>query len=355
MENALAGRPAEGEPWDVVIIGSGPSAFTAAIYTTRGAASTLVLGGTNWGGQLMLTTTVDNFPGFPEGVQGPDLMNNMKAQAERFGAEVKLEDVTGVDFSEEVKMVKTSAGEYHSRVVIIATGAETRWLGVPGEDTLRGRGVSSCAPCDAPFFKDKKTMVVGGGDAAMEEALVLTKYSPSVTMIHRRDSFKASQAMQQKVLNNEKIKVIWNSEVLEMLGEGKLEAVKLKTDPESKMAQELKGEALGKFEGEILEETPEGLIWKAPAEGIFVAIGHVPSTSIFNGQAELDEKGYVKRVRDENTEKPDGFRMRTSANNVFVAGDVHDYHFRQAITAAAYGCMAAMEALRSLDKGVANW
>lgn len=316
-------KPQEGQPWDVAIIGSGPSAFAAAIYTTRGAASTLVLGGDTWGGQLMLTTDVDNYPGFPEGVQGPELMKKMRAQAERFGAEVRQESVTSVDFSTRPFKLTTDSGEYSARAVIIATGASSRWLGVPGEERLRGRGVSSCAPCDAPFFKDKKVAVIGGGDSAMEEALVLTKYASNVSIIHRRDSFRASQAMQKKVFENPKIKIIWNSQVLEFEGEGKLERIKLKKN--------------------------DGSVEEIALDGAFVAIGHTPATEIFKGKIELDEKGYIKKVPN------DKFQMATSVEGVFVAGDVHDYHYRQAITAAGFGCMAAMETLSYLDKGVPNY
>jgi thioredoxin reductase (NADPH) len=351
----FATKPAEGEPWDVAIIGSGPSALTAAIYAVRGAASTVILGGTSWGGQLMLTTEVDNFPGFPEGIQGPELMERMKAQAMRFGAEFKGEDVTSVNFSGEIKEVVAGNKTYKARSVIIATGAETRWLQVPGEDKLRGRGVSSCAPCDAPFFKDREVMVVGGGDAAMEEALVLTKYSPKVTMIHRRDAFKASQAMQQRVLNNEKIKIIWDTQVIEMMGEQSLEFVKMSTKADSEQGKKILGEGLSEYSGEVLEPNQGNVVWKAPTQGVFVAIGHIPSTKIFSGQVKLDEKGYVARVHDPDFELPDGFRMKTSVPGVFVAGDVHDFHYRQAITAAAYGCMAGMEALRFLDKNGPSW
>jgi len=318
-------KPKEGGVWDVAIIGSGPSAFAAGIYTTRGAASTLILGGVNWGGQLMLTTEVDNFPGFPEGIQGPDLMNAMRAQVERFGAEFHTDDVESVKFGANGTHELTAGGKtYKARSVIIATGAETKWLGVPGEDRLRGRGVSSCAPCDAPFFKDKKVMVVGGGDAAMEEALVLTKYSPEVTIVHRRDAFRASEAMQKKILDSGKIKVIWNTEVVELKGESMLESVVLKNN-ETGQTQEMS------------------------TEGLFVAIGHVPSTGIFKGVVELDEKGYVK------PQDVDGAISGTSVRGVFVAGDVHDYHYRQAITAAGFGCMAGMDTLKFLDKQSPSW
>lgn len=265
----------------------------------------------------MLTTDVDNFPGFPEGVQGPELMGKMRAQAERFGTEIVQEDVLSVDFSKKPFTLKTDSQTLTAKSVIVGTGSATRWLGAPGEERLRGRGVSSCAPCDAPFFKDKTVLVIGGGDSAMEEALVLTKYASEVIIVHRRDAFRASQAMQQKVFNNGKIKVIWNAEVEEFIGEQKLEKVKLKTSQGS----------------EILA-----------ADGAFVAIGHTPATELFKGQIDLDEKGYVKKY-DKN-----GFKTSTSVLGVFVAGDVHDYHYRQAITAAGFGCMAAMDLLKHLDK-----
>lgn len=330
-------KPSEGGVWDVAIIGSGPSGLTAAIYTTRGAASTLVLAGDSWGGQLMLTTEVDNFPGFPEGIQGPELMAKMRKQAERFHAEIVDRNVTSIDTSKNPFEISTSEATYKARSIIIATGAETRWLGVPGEEKLRGRGVSSCAPCDAPFFKDKEVLVVGGGDSAMEEALVLSKYASKVVMIHRRDAFRASAAMQQKVLNNEKISVIWDSDVIEMLGEAKLEKVKVKTKKGTEQA--------GKLESvEKVGEDDDYIYWLKPADGIFVAIGHSPATEIFKDHTELDAKGYVVK------QEKDGFKMTTSVDGVFVAGDVHDYHYRQAITASAFGCMAAMEILKFLDK-----
>jgi thioredoxin reductase (NADPH) len=302
-------------PWDVVIIGSGPASLTAAIYTTRGAASTLILGGDKWGGQLMLTTEVDNYPGFTEGIEGPDLMQKMRKQGERFGAKFIEKNVEVVDFDKEYFELIVGETKYLAKSVIIATGAETKWLGVPGEDKLRGRGISSCAPCDAPFFKDKDVVVIGGGDSAMEEALVLTKYSKSVTIVHRREEFRASAAMQKKVLGNKKIKVVWNAQVEEFTGEQKLEKV-------------------------LLKNTKTGSASELVVEGAFVAVGHIPSTNIFKGKVELDEKGYII-VRD---------HTKTSKEGVFVAGDVHDYHYRQAITAAGFGCMAGMEAIKYLDE-----
>src|SRR3990167_6511710 len=325
-DNFIAPKPKTGVPYDVIIIGSGPAGLTAGIYTTRGALSTLILGGTKWGGQLMLTTEVENYPGFPEGIQGPELMEKFRSQAARFGAEIKLEDVEAVDFS--ARPFKVNVGNvgyvgYEGKSVIIATGADPLWLGLESEQKLIGRGISSCAPCDAPFFREKRVIVVGGGDSAMEEALVLTKYATSVTIIHRRDSFRASDIMQKKVLANKKINVIWNSEVTEFVGGDKLEKVIVK-DKDGKAAE-------------------------LPAEGAFVAIGHVPATEIFKGQVELDEKGYVKRY------EKDGYKMATSKEGVFVAGDVHDFHYRQAVTAAGFGCMAGMEALKHLDKEPPNY
>jgi len=322
----FADKPRSGEAWDVVIIGSGPAALTAAIYTTRGAASTLILAGENWGGQLMLTTTVDNFPGFPKGIEGPELMKLMREQAERFGSEFIQKNVTDVDLQTFPKVLYAGKDKYMAKTVIISTGAETKWLGVPGEDELRGRGVSSCAPCDAPFFKEKEVIVIGGGDSAMEEALVLTKFAKKVTLIHRKAELKASKAMQEKVFAEEKkgkINIMWNTEVREFVGENVLEEVKLfnnKAEKESVMK----------------------------IDGAFVAIGHIPSTKALVGKVDLDEKGYVKKGLDI-------MRTATNVKGVFVAGDVHDYHYRQAITAAAYGCMAGMDAIRSLDKQVPNW
>lgn len=324
-QNIFAPKPKQGEAWDAAIIGSGPASLAAAIYTTRGAASTLILGGEKWGGQLMLTTVVDNYPALP-GIQGPDLMQKMRDHAVSFGAEFVEKNVESVDFSKN-PFVLTAAGQnYLAKSVIIATGADTRWLGVPGESKLLGRGVSSCAPCDAPFFKGKNVVVVGGGDAAMEEALVLTKYATSVTMIHRRDKFRASEAMQKRIFDLEKagkVKIIWNTSVTEMVGEEKLASIKLKKT--------------------------DGTTQDMPIDGLFVAIGHIPSTKIFAGKVDLDEKGFVKKVSGE------GIQMATSVRGVFVAGDVHDYHYKQAITAAGFGCMAAMETLGYLDKSSPNW
>lgn len=300
-------------PWDVAIIGSGPSGLTAAIYTTRGAASTIIFGGETWGGQLMLTTNVDNYPGFPQGILGPKLMGEMRAQAERFGAEFIGQNATNVDVTQKPFQITVGDKKYTAYSIIIATGAETKWLDVPGIKELIGRGISSCAPCDAPFFKDKKVAVVGGGDSAMEEADVLTKYATEVTIIHRREEFRASAAMQQKILGNPKVKIIWNTEVTGVKGEGKLESVTLKNS----------------------KTQEESLL---PVDGLFIAIGHLPATMIFQGKIKLDEKGYAQKEAGSATNVP----------GVFVAGDVHDYRYKQAVTAAGFGCMAAMDTLKYL-------
>ncbi len=309
----FASKPAPSEPWDVIIIGSGPASLTAAIYTTRGAASTLIIGGEKWGGQLMLTTTVDNWPGTP-GIQGPDLMQKLREHSLMFGAQFVGKNAEGIDVTKKPFKVLAGGTKYLARSVIVATGADTKWLDAPGIREYIGRGVSSCAPCDAPFFKGKKVAVVGGGDSAMEEALTLSKYTLEVTIIHRRDAFRASAAMQKKVLADPKIKVLWNTEVKEVVGNQKVEKVVV-VDNKTKQTSEL-----------ILD-------------GIFIAIGHVPSTNIFSGKIEIDERGYVK-VFDQT---------KTSVPGIFVAGDVHDYHYKQAITAAGFGCMAAMDTIKYLE------
>ncbi len=299
----------------MAIIGSGPSGLTAAVYTTRGAVSTIIFGGEIWGGQLMLTTIVDNFPGFPQGVMGPKLMEDMKAQAGRFGAEFIGQNVASIDTAKKPFELKVGSDIYTARSIIIATGAETLWLDVPGIQKLVGRGVSSCAPCDAPFFKEKKVAVVGGGDSAMEEADVLTKYASEVTLIHRRDAFRASAAMQKKVLDNPKVKVLWNTEVIEVKGETKLDSLTLK-------------------------DSKTGKVSELPVDGLFVAIGHKPGSTIFKDIIETDERGFIK-IRESSA---------TNVPGVFVAGDVHDHHYKQAVTAAGFGCMAAMDVLSWLTK-----
>lgn len=301
--------------WDTAIIGSGPAGLTAGIYTSRGALSTVIIGGSSWGGQLMLTTEVDNFPGFPEGIMGPTLMEKMKAQAIRFGAEFIADNVTAVDFSKRPFVLTSHQSQITTRSVIIATGAETKWLGVKGEKELIGRGISSCAPCDAPFFKEKYVLVVGGGDSAMEEALVLTKYAKKVTIIHRKSEFRASKAMQQRVIKNPKIRILWDTEITEVKGESKLESV-----------------------GLINKLTKEPS--KLDVDGLFVAIGHNPSSALFKGLVDLDEKGYVV--------PKDG--LKTNIEGVFVSGDIHDHVYKQAITAAGYGCMAGMEVVNYISE-----
>jgi thioredoxin reductase (NADPH) len=298
--------------YDVIIIGSGPSGLTAAIYTTRANLKTIVIAGEKWGGQLQLTSLVENFPGFPEGIQGPDLMLNMRKQAEHHGAEFIDENFKTADFSKRPFTVTVGDRILTSRAVIIATGADAMWLGVPGEEEKIGKGVSSCATCDAAFFRNKVVMVVGGGDSAMEEALVLSKVATSVTLIHRRDSFRASQIMQDRVKKTPNIKIMFNSEITEVDGGLKVEKVKIKN-------------------------TQTNQVEELPVDGVFVAIGHIPNTKSFQG-IELDEKGYVK-VQN---------HYRTNVEGVFVAGDVHDRDYRQAITAAGFGSAAALETERWL-------
>jgi thioredoxin reductase (NADPH) len=299
--------------YDVIIIGSGPAGLTAAIYTTRANLKTLIIAGAKWGGQLQLTTEVENFPGFPQGIMGPDLMLNMRKQAEKFGTEIVEENFLEGAFSTSPFTVKTASNSYTGKSVIIATGADTKWLGVKGEMERIGRGVSTCAPCDAPFFRNKQVIVVGGGDSAMEEALVMTKYASHVTIIHRSEAFRASQIMQDKVHANEKISVLYNTSITEILGNNKVEKVTLINNK--------------------TKETSE-----MPIDGIFVAIGHIPNTKVFNG-IEKDEKGFIK-VRD---------HYHTNVEGVFTAGDVHDNQYKQAITAAGFGCAAALEVEKWLE------
>ena len=280
--------------YDVIIIGSGPAGLTAAIYTTRANLKTLLIAGGKWGGQLMLTTLVENYPGFPEGIQGPDLMMAMRKQAEKFGAEIINSDFVSGDFSKSPFKITAGDKTYEGKSMIISTGADPKWLDIPGEKEKIGRGISSCAPCDAFFFKGKNVIVVGGGDSAMEEALVLTNFANSVTMIHRKDSLRASQILQDRAKKNPKIKFLFNTEATKILGDKKITGVELKNNKTNEFS-------------------------KIDIDGVFVAIGHIPNTKIFKG-IELDEKGYVK-VRD---------HTKTNIEGVFVAGDVHDSHYRQA-------------------------
>ena len=301
---------------NVIIIGSGPAGFTAALYAARANLSPLVLAGVKWGGQLMLTTDVENYPGFPQGILGPDLMQLFRKQAERFGAEILNEDVTAVNFKSRPFKIAADGKSYQTQSVIISTGAEAQWLNLENEQRLIGRGVSSCAPCDAFFFKDKKVVVIGGGDSAMEEALTLTKFASEVTIIHRRSEFRASKIMLDRAKKNKRVSFLTNSVVVDVLGNDK-------------------------DEGEKVKDVKTGKEKDMAVDGMFLAVGHKPLSDIFKGQIELDEQGYVKRIPQ--GDGPGKFQMTTSVEGVFVAGDVHDYHFRQAVTAAGYGSMAALE------------
>ena len=301
---------------EVIIIGSGPAGLTAAIYNARAELKPLVIAGFEYGGQLVNTTLVENYPGFVDGIDGPELMQNMMKQAEKYGAEYVYENAVEVDFSGEVKTVKTDSGkEFKARSVIIATGSSPRRLHVPGEDEFYGRGVSVCATCDAAFYRDKIVAVVGGGDSAMEESTYLTKFAKKVYIIHRRNEFRASKVMQNKVFNNDKIEIIWNSQVVEIKGSQFVETL-------------------------VLENTQTGEKSELKVDGLFLAIGHVPNTKFLEGKVELDEHGYV--VVTDNT--------KTSVDGVFVAGDVRDYRYQQAITAAGMGCMAALDAEKWLEE-----
>ena len=298
---------------NAIILGSGPAGYTAALYAARARLRPLVLKGLDAGGQLMLTTEVENFPGFADGIMGPELMEQMEKQAERFEAELLHQGATRVDLSERPFGVWAGDHEYRAHTLIISTGASAKWLGVPGEDTLRGRGVSSCATCDGFFFRDRKLLVVGGGDTAMEEATFLTKFASNVTIVHRRDEFRASQIMIDRAMNDPKIEVHWNATVKEILGDGAVTGARLRDTVTG--------------EDEVVE-----------ADGVFVAIGHTPNTTLFEGQLDLED-GYIP------VQEP---RTLTSEPGVFAAGDVVDRIYRQAITAAGMGCKAAMDAERFL-------
>lgn len=323
--------------YDVIIVGSGPAGLTAGIYASRGNRKTLILAGRKWGGQLMLTTEVENFPGFPEPIMGPELMKKMRDQAAKYGAEILDVNFVKGDYSKKpFKVTTDDEKEYYSKSIIIATGADTKWLQIPGEEEKIGRGVSSCAPCDAAFYRNKKVVVIGGGDSAMEEALVLTKFASEVWIIHRREEFRASDIMQKKVFDNEKIKVVWNASPIEILGELKVEKIKLKTENELKMRENgqnkvIKPEEIG---GTSLQNGE----WEFPTDGIFVAIGHIPNSAIFEG-IEKDEKGFIKQFE----------HSKTNIDGVFVSGDVHDHTYMQGITAAGFGCQAALDVEKYLE------
>jgi len=301
----------------VIIIGSGPAGYTAAVYAARANLAPLMLTGLQAGGQLTLTTLVENYPGFVDGIQGPELMETMKKQAERFGTEMIAEDATAVDFRRRPFVVRAGDASYEGQTVIIATGATAKLLGLDAETKLMGRGVSTCATCDGFFFKDQNIMVVGGGDSAMEEALFLSRLGRKVDVVHRRDSLRASKIMQERALKNPKSEVIWNSAV----------------DAIADFDQ-------GKVTGVRLKNLKTGALDERPVDGLFIAIGHQPNTQIFRGQIELLPNGYIK-VKPGTT--------GTSVPGVFAAGDVQDHVYRQAVTAAGTGCMAALEAERYLE------
>jgi len=305
----------------VIIIGGASAGLTAGIYTSRAKLEPLLFTGDMFGGQLMMTSEVENFPGFPEGIQGPDLMERMLRQAERFGTRIVYEKVEKVDFSDRPFRVWTASGEHRAHSVIVATGARPRMLGLDSEKALLGHGVSYCAVCDGAFYRDMEVCVVGGGDSAMEEALHLTHHASKVTVIHRRDKLRASKIMQERAFENPKITFVWDSVVEEIL------------DVSQK-----------KVTGVVVRNVKTGDRKEIPCDGLFIAIGHEPNTEIFRGQLELDDLGYIK-VHD---------HVKTSVEGVFAAGDVHDRKYRQAITASAFGCMAALEAERYLsEKGLA--
>ncbi|WP_238009623.1 thioredoxin-disulfide reductase [Dactylosporangium sp. AC04546] len=298
---------------NLIIVGSGPAGYTAAVYAARANLKPLVIEGVTSGGALMTTTEVENFPGFPDGILGPELMDNMRKQAEHFGAEFITDDATRVALEGPVKSVWVGETEYRGRAVILATGSAWRPLGVPGEQELLGRGVSSCATCDGFFFRNEEIVVVGGGDSAMEEATFLTRFASKVTIVHRREEFRASKIMADRALSNEKIEVRWNSKVTSVLDGG------------------------GRVGGVRLADVRTGEETDLPVAGIFVAIGHDPRSELFRGQVELDESGYVKVAAPGTA---------TNIEGVFAAGDLVDHTYRQAITAAGTGCAAALDAER---------
>jgi len=299
---------------NLIIIGSGPAGFTAAIYASRAELKPLLFTGTEPGGQLTTTSEVENYPGFEDGIQGSELMQKFRKQAERFGTEVVDAKIDKVDFSSQPLKVVSQEKEYQARSVIIATGASAMWLGLESENRLKGKGVSACATCDGFFFKNKDVVVIGGGDVALEDSASLTKFANSVKIIHRRDCLRASRIMQERAQSNPKIEFIWNTEVVEVLGENSVEGILVKNNKTNKES-------------------------KIKCEGVFVAIGHKPNTEIFKGQIDLDKKGYI--VPKEQT--------KTNINGVFIAGDVSDFKYRQAVTAAGMGCAAAIDVEKYLE------
>lgn len=301
--------------FNVIVIGSGPAGYTASIYTSRAKLKTLIISGTLPGGQLMTTTEVENYPGFPSGITGPELMMNMQQQSERFGTIIAVDEVSEVDFRNRPFKITTGSATFTADSVLISTGASPRKLGIQSEMDFSGKGVSYCATCDGPFFRNQDIIVVGGGDTAIEEATFLTKFGKSVKIVHRRDSLRASKILQERAFENAKIEFVWNSSVVGINGENKVSTVTLK-------------------------DLKTGIESKINAGGLFIAIGHEPNTTIFKGQLELDERGYV--IINNNS--------RTNIEGVFAAGDVHDHRYRQAITAAGFGCMAALEIERWISE-----
>ncbi len=331
--------------YDVVIIGSGPAGLTAAIYTYRFGLKTLLIAGRKWGGQLQLTTDVENFPGFPK-ILGPDLMKKMRDHVTGLGVEVVDLDMTKLDTSKSPYKITAEDKIFEGKSIIIATGADTKWVGVPNEERLRGHGVSSCAPCDAFFFRGKPVAVVGGGDSAMEETQVIAKVSPDVVLIHRRDEFRAQKALLDKVTSMKNVRYLYNTLVVDVEGVDSLTGVLLETSEISpKQGVKTLDDLVKQFGG----EKKNGTQWILPRQGLFVAIGLIPNTQKFQG-LELDSKGYVKRFEELDENGVLKYFTKTNVPGVFTAGDVHDARYKQAVTAAGFGCMAALDVQKWLSE-----